>query len=111
MSRRNETRAEKVERMRSLIFEAETSGLSLAEFARQHDLSPQSIYWWRKRLRREDEAAPHQLIPVDLCDSSSVMAPATTRLEIAIGDALELRQPLHMDIAVIAELVSALRAC
>ena len=111
MFRRKETRAEKVERMRSLIFEAETSGLSLAEFARQHGLSPQSIYWWRKRLRREDEAAPQQLIPVDLCDTPPLVSAATTRLEIAIGDDLELRLPIHTDVAVIAELVSALRAC
>ena len=33
-----------------LLVAHERSGLSLAEFERRHDLSPNRLSWWRKRL-------------------------------------------------------------
>ncbi|MCG5486148.1 MAG: transposase [Sinorhizobium meliloti] len=35
-----------------ILEEVETSGLGVAEIARRHDILPQQIYTWRKKLRR-----------------------------------------------------------
>lgn len=111
MSRRKETRAEKVERMRALVFDAETSGLSLAEFARQEGIAEQTLYWWRKRLRGEHDPEPRALIPVEVRGASPSLGLPSPQLEIAIGDDLELRLPVDTDVTVIADLISALRSC
>ena len=109
MTRRKETRAEKAQRMAALIQEAETSGYSLAEFARQHGIAEQTLYWWRKRLGREaiaDEAPA--LVPVEVRDPVRM---DVAQLEISVADDLELRLPINTPPAKVAELVTALRRC
>jgi transposase-like protein len=43
---------------RQLLAHAEEHGLSVVELAREHRVSPQRIYWWRKRL--QNAPAPRQ---------------------------------------------------
>ncbi|QRN99906.1 transposase [Archangium violaceum] len=48
---------------RAVLEAYETSGLSVAEFARRYGLGPQRLRWWKKR-RREEESSKLSFIPV-----------------------------------------------
>jgi transposase len=37
-----------------ILDEVETSGSGIAEIARRHDILPQQIYTWRKKLGRDN---------------------------------------------------------
>lgn len=48
------------EEARQVLSEAEREGRSLTELARELRVSPQKLYWWRRRLREDEKARePH----------------------------------------------------
>ncbi|MDE4601642.1 IS66-like element accessory protein TnpA [Sinorhizobium meliloti] len=52
-----------------ILDEVETSGSGVAEIARRHDILPQQIYTWRKKLGRDNRPADRsgvRLLPVAL---------------------------------------------
>jgi hypothetical protein len=95
--------ANRSEYWRTLIAEQEQSGLAVARFCKDHGISEQSFYVWRKRLRKEEpvrfalvEAAGRQQVPV--ADSAlELVFPGGERLRIGVGvDAEALRTVLEV---------------
>ena len=56
---------------KAVLDEWKQSGLSGAEFARQHDLVPQRLYWWRERLGESESAT---FLPVVLRPEAALTA-------------------------------------
>jgi transposase-like protein len=60
-------RTEAEENWRSLIAKQEASGLSVAAWCREHDVIPQTMYWWRSELKRRDAAeAALAFVPIEV---------------------------------------------
>ncbi len=77
------------------------AGTTVADFARAHDLDPQRLYAWRRRLHR-DPASDRSLRFVEL---PSAAAPAsTTRYEIVLPSGARL----HIEGTVVAGDVATL---
>ena len=98
--------------MVALVRRAERSGRPLAEFAREHGLAPQTLYWWRKRVASQepiwDEA---QLLPVAIQEEPVGPTSTGEPIEVQVGPDLVLRIPARTDPTRVADLVSALRRC
>ena len=85
----------------------EKRGMSIAEYAREHALSAQSLYGWRRRLRRSASAAPFAEVLV----TAAPKAPAPTResataLTLRLGTA-QLAFPELPPAAWLAEVLAA----
>ena len=56
-----------------IVAALESSGLSVAEFARQHDIAPHRLYWARRRRRNAaplPDAAFAEFAVIDPCHST-----------------------------------------
>ena len=54
---------------RGVLSALRKSGLSIEKFARERSLTPQRIYWWKKKLEPKVEASPPlALLPVRLAE-------------------------------------------
>ncbi len=93
-------RQSKRERMARLIDEAEQSDLSLAEFARRRGIPPQTLYWWRSRVRRDETA----LVPV------TIVPVHKSSIRIEVGDATVIVER-GFDTELLADIVRALGSC
>lgn len=85
----------------------DAAGTTLADFARAHDVDPQRLYAWRRRLHR----APARERPLQFVELPPTAAPAApTRYEIVLPSGARL----HIEGAVVtrdvAELLALLRA-
>jgi transposase-like protein len=98
-----------------IIRQFEGSGLTQAEFARQRGIPAGTLAWWIHRLRRDGEEAP-PVLPVRVVGSPAPTAREQDgetegpTIEVVLGDGLRLRFPAGTPAAVIAELVTQLRA-
>jgi transposase-like protein len=45
------------EEARQVLSEAEREGGSITELARELRVSPQKLYWWRRRLHEDEKAS------------------------------------------------------
>lgn len=71
-----EVRTEKQRYWATQLEEAESSGQTLAEYARTHDLPIQSLYQWRSTLKAQscsEAVSPHHFTQVMTTKSSCVL--------------------------------------
>ena len=88
-------------RWQQLVKKQSVSGLSSAEFCRQHDVKYASFMSWRKRLlqtRSADVATAPPKAFVELTAPTPLVSglqaakePATLCVELSLGDGIELR--------------------
>lgn len=97
-----------------LLAEQEASGLNLIEFARERELSPWTLYGWRRKLgrsrrrrRSEIEDKETGFVAVDVVGS----APSTSEIEVLLADGVRVRVPRDVALARLVELVRGLRSC
>lgn len=81
------------ERWRRLLKRQASSGLSVAEFCRQEDVSGASFYQWRKRLESE-ESSPDSFVPLSVVKGQAVEIelPCGAVVRMPDGDAQALEQ-------------------
>jgi transposase len=82
------------------------SGMTSAEYARQHGLHPKTFRWWRSELRRHDRAPSNTLTLVPV----KAVPPAAEPVEVTLPGGLVVRVPEQADPARVAQLVRALVA-
>jgi transposase-like protein len=97
-----------------LLTQYEASGLSLIDFAREHGLSPWTLYGWRRKLgrsRRRRRAGVEDgeagFVAVDVVGAAA----STSEIEVLLADGMRVRVPRDVAIARLVELVRALRSC
>jgi transposase len=88
---------------RSAIAELSGSGKSLAQFARDKGVSPQRLFYWRKRLR---ETAP-AFVAVELRRPSSSAFGGGACIEVVTGSVV-VRVREELDVEHLARIVGAL---
>lgn len=89
MTRRSESEK------RQILSSWRASGLGKAAFAKQHGLSPNSLYRWAKALK------PAGFVEV-------VVPPAPCPLVVHVGDGVRIEVPADFDAAELRRLVHAL---
>lgn len=85
------------EKAHQVVDELQRSGLTVAEFARNHDLHPKRIRVWRKRFEQEATQKPRrmvELVPVAAAASPIIYSlklhcPSGHLLEVAVPDLTE----------------------
>jgi hypothetical protein len=86
------------------------SGLSMEQFARRNQISPKSLWRWRRRLRPTDPVGfveVHVAKPLEVVLPSPVAPVATLRVELqAAGVAIDV--PAGADLAWLRQIVQAL---
>ena len=95
--------------MRRLLARHERSGLTLSEFGRREGLVPATLYWWRRRLREAEIAAP---AVVSFTEVSTVAAAGAGRgFEVVLGGGTTVRVPERFDPTSLRTLLETLREC
>jgi hypothetical protein len=96
------------------------SGLSAAQFAKQHGLNGQRVYWWMTQLggtaAKADKPKPEcrpQFVPVRVVESSSRSKPCPAPreqggLEIQVGNSTVIRVRRGFDNELLRSVVAAL---
>ena len=93
--------------MRRLFARWERSGLALSEFARREGLVAVTLYWWRRRLRAPEIAAPPA---VSFTEVSSVAGTTAGRgFEVVLDGGTTVRVPERFDAAWLRMLLETLR--
>jgi transposase len=115
--RRRWTAAEKLR----LVAESSASGLSVAEFARHHDVHPNLVHAWRRQVKTgELSDAPDgeaRFIPVAVATEDSAVLPArsdddgSTIVEVVLRNGRLLRLSDRMAASRAALLADALEGC
>jgi transposase-like protein len=103
------------------LAEADSSGLSVAEYARREGISEKRLYSWRSRLaaRRPSDVRGHgsakprapAFVPAVVVDRSIRAAPArdtATGVDVVLRSGLRLRIGADFDAATLVRLVEAL---
>lgn len=100
------------ETARAVLAAQQQSGDCLTYFARQHDLKPQRLFWWRKRLNEEEVAAGGSLpLLVPVITRSTAPAPRgeNPQLRLRVGEVqLDFTDAAALPPAWLAALVRAL---
>lgn len=81
--------------MRRLLVVQQRSGLSLAEFARRRGLRPNTLSWWRHRLRGGDgveECASRERF-IEITPAASSREVQTVAFEVVLSDGTMVRVP------------------
>jgi transposase-like protein len=109
MAKDGMSETERSREMRRLFARHERSGLTLREFARREALVPATLYWWRRRLRDAEIAAPPS---VSFTEMSSVAGTAAGRgFEVVLDGGTTVRVPERFDAASLRMLLETLREC
>lgn len=102
---------ERAREMRRLLAAQERSGLSLAEFARRQGLRPNTLAWWRHRLKHGDEkrrnSGAAQFIEITPAPGGRGVPMAA--FEVVLGDGTVIRVPEHFGTESLARLLAVLR--
>ena len=87
------------ERWRRRIAKQASSGLSVAEFCRQQEVSQASFYQWRKKLR--ETTAQESFVPMAIVASAavSVELPCGAVVRLPAGDERSLAQIIWLLLA------------
>lgn len=93
------TRAE----WRELITEFEGSGQSAAAFAARRDIHPDTLRWWRQRLRKESAVLAPRFVEVALPESAGP-------IEVELPNGIRFRLPPPASPRALTELARALGA-
>lgn len=106
---------------RRLLVAFDRSGLSVAEFERQHNLSPNRLSWWRRRLDLTASSATARpatasmtFLPVRVAvpapAAPAAPTPATSvSIELVLPDGVVVRVPPSFDAAALTRLLDVLR--
>ena len=110
MARRRE---ERWQHWRVLIGEQQSSGLTIAEFCRQRDLSPASFYAWRHKVSAASPgqegsllsatASAPQFVPLQLTDAVA----NDGHFEIELPNGIRLTVPPKFEATMLASLLQA----
>lgn len=99
-----------------ILEEVETSGSGVAEIARRHDILPQQIYTWRKKLRRDIRSSGESgvtLLPVALigpdAESETDRAAAAEKVTATTADRASTSRRVN-DLTAMPFTTSCLRA-
>ena len=100
------------ETARAVLAAQRQSGECLTQFARQHGLHPQRLFWWRKRLDEEDAAADLSrplLVPVITRPAAPERQAGAAPLRLRVGEVqLDFPDATALPPAWLAALVHAL---
>jgi transposase-like protein len=106
---------------RRLLVAFDRSGLSVAEFERQHNLSPNRLSWWRRRLGLTASSATPRpatasvtFLPVRVAvpapAAPAAPTPATSvSIDLVLPDGVVVRVPPSFDAAALTRLLDVLR--
>ncbi len=102
------SRAAKKEFWLSLLAEKDQSGLSVAEFCKEKDVSLQSFYQWKRRLQQPGGSVSKasSLLPVRVVPPANPPLPSTIQIVTASG--VFLRLDSNTPHAQIANLIEAI---
>ena len=90
---------------RSRIAEQERSGQSVKMFCKEHDLTEQAFYFWRKRLREQEP------VQFAVLQSRVTRQPSMEQgLELVLPTGERLRIGSDVDVVILRAVVEALRA-
>ena len=93
---------------RALVAEHDRSGMTAKEFAGRHDITPNTLYWWRSHLRRRQPDTA--LVPVSVLERDPERPPPSeASFELCLDDRLKLRIPAGFDEGELRRLLKALR--
>lgn len=123
--RRRRTRNLRPADARRLLDEHSRSGLTVAEFERRYNLSPNRLIWWRKRLglsavpsprgrRSRSDAASVTFLPVRLAAAGHALpspspTPSPSPIELVLPDGTLVRISPSFDPVTLSRLLTVLR--
>jgi len=115
--RRRWTSSEKLR----LVAESVSAGLSVAEFARRHDVHPNMVHAWRRQVRMGELSVASdgeaRFVPVAVAAGSSVSPPTRndrrpgSPLEVVLRNGRVLRLLEGVAPRLVAQLADALEGC
>lgn len=93
-----------------LIGEQRRSRLSVAEFCREHEVSPQTFYNWRRRLANSDDQQPHDVsfVPVTMPVAASA---SDSSFVLQLPNGVHITVPSRFDETSLARLLQVAKAC
>lgn len=117
MARQRRRDPHKERHWRQFVEQWQGSGQSVRAFCAAHDLSEQSLYWWRRELAARDRKAvysaeappPPRFVPVHVC-AEPVTALSGGLIEVVLANGRRLRVGGDVEPRRLAELVGALEA-
>ena len=92
-----------------LVRQQEKSGLSVSEFATQREIPAKTLYYWRSKLRQEEN--PPSLLPVRVISSRSPLASRSEAQEAPAVEVMVVRFASGAANELVAEVVNRLRQC
>ena len=92
---------------RERIGEQERSGLSVRQFCEQQGIAEHALYYWRKRLREQQQPMRFALIERG---SAPQEHPSEMPLELVLASGERLRIGTGVDVITLRTVLSALRA-
>ena len=98
------------EKWRGRLREMESSGLSVAEFARRHSLNVKTVYNWRDRLgpKARSTAKPARRVASSPRFVQLQPSQGRSKLELRIGGRYELSLDPDFDVSVVSRLLDVL---
>jgi transposase-like protein len=99
-------RASRKEQWQERLADQQRSGLSVREYCKQHGIGEHALYYWRKRLR--DQQQPVRFALVDRTAAHQV--PTAEGLELMLASGERLRIGTGVDATTLRTVLSALRA-
>ncbi|AUW47340.1 MULTISPECIES: IS66-like element accessory protein TnpA [Rhizobium] len=103
----------------SILQEAFSADGTVSDVARRHDVLPQQIYAWRKKLLPPESPQAASFIPVSLIGASESVSDGSKRssarsrwkdVEIVLRNGRLLRIAADMDLEVLSSLVACVEA-
>ena len=96
--------AERGRYWRELLTRQRRSGLSVAAFCRQHDVSPVSLYGWRRRLASGMSGKPKEVsfVPLPLAQA---VPPRVTEFSLQLPNGVQVTVPGDFDEAALGRLL------
>ncbi len=102
------------QRWKKLLAELQQSGLTVAEFCRQENVSAASIYQWKRRLGMGSLRANRRAVPARTAKPSTTLAPfveiavpRSRRIEMELASGVKIYIPADQ----LDALTAAIRAC
>jgi transposase len=94
---------------RQVIARWKRSGLSVRAFCRTVDLNPVTFYWWRRELKRRDQAPPTPLfLPVRVLPEREQAEPSASGIEVVLANGRLVRVGAGFDSQTLARVVALL---
>ena len=103
---------ERIKEIRAHLVEIEDQGISVADFAHEHGVSPCTVYYWRKRFGDGHRHVQPSRAPTnDRTEFIEVERPAFgSQLEIIL-DEVTIRVPASFDASALERVLEVLKTC